>query len=139
MYTGDFSQGGGFCFGQRWQNCMVFLTKPRDFSWFLDTRILPWGSYRVTDHEAFTSTLFFFHPRSLNSFHPTPLIMGPMPSEEILAKSSSLWPWRANFSTYISSPPLVLPMRCYSLSIIYNLVNVSLINVDDLNAAINMH
>ncbi len=42
---------------------------------------------RAGNHMVKQSTLFFFHPRSLNSFHPTPFIMGPMPSEEILAKS----------------------------------------------------
>ncbi len=33
----------------------------------------------------------------------------------------------------------VILMRCYSLSITYNFVNVFQIYVDDLNAAINMH
>jgi hypothetical protein len=98
------------------------------------------------------STLFFFHPMSLNSFHPTPFIMGPMPSEEILAKSlvtllclvSTLFFFslaleiKANFLR-IYLRPLVILMRCYSLPITYNFVNVSQINVDDLNAAINMH
>ncbi|MFN9905283.1 MAG: hypothetical protein ACK56F_04040, partial [bacterium] len=33
------------------------------------------------------STLFIFHPRPFNSYHLTSFILGPMPGEEILAKS----------------------------------------------------